>query len=123
VKPPSSLRVELPISIGPSIGPDPWKSVYWVLLVTFHPNVPAISIRLPSVAMVSLFFARKELKTSVSVAVCSRFMRRRRCHFGRLVMKDLRVEYCFGGNGFSSAVLGGFGRSRMGLLHLLSYRR
>jgi hypothetical protein len=27
VKPPSSLRVELPMSMGPSIGPEPWKSV------------------------------------------------------------------------------------------------
>jgi hypothetical protein len=27
VKPPCSLCVELPISIGPTIGPDPWNNM------------------------------------------------------------------------------------------------
>ena len=41
VKPPSSLRVELPTSYGPSIGPEPWNSTLLSREVTiFHPNVP-----------------------------------------------------------------------------------
>ena len=60
VKPPSSLLVELPISIGPSMGPDPKKIVTWLEVVSFQPKVPAVGRRLPSDAMVtSLCFDRK----------------------------------------------------------------
>ena len=53
VNPPSSLLVELPISIGPSMGPDPKHNVTCLEVVIFQPKVPAAGRRLPLDAMVT----------------------------------------------------------------------
>jgi hypothetical protein len=71
VKPPSSLRVELPMSIGPSIGPEPWKIVLCLSVVTFQPKVPAVGSRLPSEAMVRRRLDLKDLQMIRSVSTCS----------------------------------------------------
>jgi hypothetical protein len=52
------------------MGPDPWKSVSCLAVVSFHPNVPASGSRLPSVAMVSLRLDRKARQTLTSEATC-----------------------------------------------------
>ena len=83
MKPPSSLQVELPISIGPSTGPDPSNSGTCFDVVSFQPNVPALSVRLPSDAMMSRFLARKAFHTSTSLAICSKSKRSLRYHVGR----------------------------------------
>ncbi len=71
MKPPSSLRVELPISIGPSIGPDPWNSVSFLDVVIVQPNVPAFGSRLPSVAIVRRLLDRNARQISRSLESCS----------------------------------------------------
>ena len=72
VNPPSSLRVELPISIGPSTGPNPKNSVACFAVLSFQPNIPAvIRILLPSDAMVKHWRERKAFQISTSVASCS----------------------------------------------------
>ena len=82
VKPPSLLRVELPISIGPLTGPDPSKSGLCCDLVSFHPKVPAESVKLPSDAMIRRCFARNARHTSPSSASCSKWKRSRRYQGG-----------------------------------------
>jgi hypothetical protein len=71
VKPPSLLLVELPISIGPSMGPDPKNSVTCLEVVSFQPKVLAVGRRLTSDAMVSLCFDRNAFHTSLSETFCS----------------------------------------------------
>jgi hypothetical protein len=54
VKPPSSLRVELPISGGRSMGPDPWNnttSCDLSIVAIFHLNVPTFLASPPSDAI------------------------------------------------------------------------
>ena len=90
VKPPSSLRVELPISIGPSTGPDPPKSGVCFDVVSFHPKVPAVSVKLPSEAMIRRRFARNARHTATSSAICSNWKRSRRYQGGSCDMYSAR---------------------------------
>jgi hypothetical protein len=70
LRPPSLLLVELPVLVGPSIGPYPWKRTLLVSIVIFHPNVTASSHGIPLDAMVSRFCDLKALHTSISVDIC-----------------------------------------------------
>ena len=69
VNPPSSLLVELPISIGPSTGPAPVNNGLNLSHVIFQPNVPPVSRRLPSEAITSRRLDLNALHTSTSVAI------------------------------------------------------
>ena len=70
VKPPSLLLIELPVSLGPSTGPYPWKSTFFVNVGKFHPNVPASSKRIPFDTTVIRFCDRNVRRTSMSVDIC-----------------------------------------------------
>ena len=71
VNPPSLLLLaELPISIGPSMGPDPKKCDMFGNYY-FPAKMPAAGRRLPSDAMVSRCLDLKAFHTSLSELSCS----------------------------------------------------
>lgn len=67
VKPPSLLRGELLISMGPSNGPYPLKNGLKWAVVIFHPKVPAVSFRLPSDAIYKFRLALNSLQPDFDV--------------------------------------------------------
>ena len=99
VKPPSALQVELPISSRPSTGPEPSNSGTCFEVVSFQPNVSAVSVRLPSDVMMSFLLARKAFHTSMLVAIWSKSNKSWRYHVGRSWMYSWRVDAAPGADG------------------------
>ena len=62
--------MELSVLLGLSTGLYPWKSTLYVSSLTFHPNVPASSQRIPLDTMVIRFRDLNARHTSKSVDVC-----------------------------------------------------
>ena len=65
-----TLLMELLVLLGPSTGPNPWKSTLFVSVVTFHPNFPTSSQRIPFDTMMIRFRDLNTRHTSVSVDIC-----------------------------------------------------
>jgi hypothetical protein len=96
--PQSSLRVEDAVSLEPSTGPKHVKRVS-VFVEMVHPNVPNLSRRPPSEAMLTRVRERKTFQMFSSGATWVKESKSRRCDGGSLLMSAVR-EIFGTGDGF-----------------------
>ena len=99
--PPSSLRVELAVSYGPSTGPAPSNNTWFVWSLTCQPNVPWIPLSPPSEEIVRHSSLLHICWISASVFFCLTCERSRRCERGRDLILAFRVSFVAIGLSFS----------------------